>query len=198
MSTIDSFMARTSLSTRRYMSFGILTCFVVFWVVMIFLFDPREVIQTIGIENSYFIAFMLAMIGAFSSFTTVTIYPALVTLALGDLNFWMLGLLAGAGLAIGDLFFYYFGEKARSIVSTSLHQKLDKLLEWLEGKPEWAVQVTVYFYTAFTPFPNNLLTGSLALSGYPFRKIWIPVVLGDITFPLALILLAKEGIEFFV
>lgn len=171
--------------------------FIAFWTVLLILYDPKEIVKTIGIENGYLLTFFVALLGAFSSLTFASVYPMVVTFALGELNPILLTIAAGTGLTIGDSLFFYLGIKVRPFIKGKLKQKLDQFVEWTKQRPTWLIPVIVYFYVGFTPFPNNLLTGSLAASGYAFKKVVLPVLLGNITFPVLVTILAELGVDIF-
>ena len=171
--------------------------FIVFWTVMMLLYSPKEIVQAIGIENSYWLTFVVAMLGAFSSMTFASIYPLVVTFSLGELNPVLLTLAAGTGLTIGDSLFYYMGMKARPFLTSDWRQKIKRVADWVDGRPAWMVPVVVYFYVGFSPFPNNLLIGYLAASGYAYTRVLIPLLLGNLSFPAVATVLAAMGIDLF-
>jgi hypothetical protein len=184
-------------NTRNYLTAGGIIFFIIAWTILLILYSPKEIVEFIGITNGYILTFLVAVMGALSSITTFSIYPMIITFALGDLNPYLLGLIAGAGLAIGDSIFYYFGWEVRSIVKGKFKKLLNKFFKWLVKRPYWQVMIMIYIYVGFTPFPNNLLTGTLAVSGYSYKKIYLPVILGDLTLPMIIILLAKKGVNIF-
>ena len=47
------------------------------------------------------------------------------------------------------------------------------------------------------PLANNILTGGLSLTGYRFRRIALPVFLGNFTFPTLVAYMASIGVELF-
>jgi len=167
------------------------------WTIMLFYFAPKELVEQIGVSNSYLIVFLVAVIGAFSSFTTFSAYPVIVTMAAGKLDPLLLGVVAGIGLAIGDTFFYYFGVSARGVASKKLKNWLSNTLKWLKKKSDHFIQLFIFGYVGFTPFPNNILTGLLALSKYPYRKVALPLILGDLVLPIVAAYLSAKGVEFF-
>ncbi len=57
------------------------------------------------------------------------------------------------------------------------------------------VPVVTYLWVGVLPVANNILTGGLALTGYRFRRIAVPIFLGNATFPTGVAYLASIGIE---
>ncbi len=91
-------------------------------------------------------------------------------------------------MTIGDSFFYFFGNRLRYFISESFKYKLESLIKNTE-KRGWLISLVIYIYVAFTSFPNNVLTGALAITGFKFRKVIIPLLLGDMTLPLIVVFL---------
>ncbi len=79
---------------------------------------------------------------------------------------------------VGD----YFGKKGGEALNAPLRKKLRIFSRFIKKQPRWAVTLLVYGYFSFAPLPNDIITFPLGLAGYPFKKIWVPAVLGDITF----------------
>ena len=186
-----------SWTYRNYLTVGFIILFIVLWSIVFLVYEPAEVVQFIGVENGYILTFIIAFIGALTSITPVSIYPMLITMALGDLSPIPLIISAAAGLTLGDSLFYILGMEVRPLVKSKTKKKFNNVLKWVKNKPAWLVPVIIYFYIGFTPFPNNLLSGALAVTGYPFRKYIIPLFLGDLTLPVIIILLASRGINLF-
>ena len=180
---------------RYWLPFSLVLLFILAWTVLLFKYTPEEIVERLGLSNSYIVTFLLSMISAFTSVTTFSAYPAIVTLALGEMDPLSLGLVAGAGIAIGDILFFYFGYTVRGITTEKFKKKLTRVLEKVKKRSDLLIQFIIYIYVAFTPFPNNLLTGSLALIGYPFKKVVVPLVLGDITLPVVVAYIVYSGFD---
>ena len=189
--------AMKNRTLRNYMTTGGIIFFILFWTIILWVYDPKQLVDFIGVKNGYILTFIIAIIGALTSITPVSIYPMIIALALGDLSPLPLALVAGAGLALGDALFFFFGLEFRPFLSKKWKNKLEKLIKWIEDKPRWLSSFLIYLYIGFTPFPNNLLTGSLALAGLTFRKMVIPLILGDMTLPIIIVFLAHQGINLF-
>lgn len=182
---------------RSYLTVGGIAFFISFWTIILWMYEPRQLVEYIGVQNGYILTFFIAVIGALTSITPVSIYPMIITMAMGELSPLPLALITGAGLALGDAIFYFFGVEFKPFVSQKMKMRLQRFLFWIEKKPRWLAAFIIYFYIGFTPFPNNLLTGALALAGFPFKKIIVPLFLGDITLPIIIVYLAYQGINFF-
>lgn len=186
---------RTTESLIRRVLFVFLLVVFVGLIILLVLFDPKEVIASIGIGNSLIIAFFLSMAGAFTSLTKISSYPLIISLIAGQMNPMIVGLVIGLGMAAGDILFFAFGYSARDWAGKKWKKNLDRFLKLVSKLRVIFVQVLIFFYMAATPFPNNLLSGALAFIGYPLRKAWVPIILGDIAFCLLIAWLASQGIK---
>ncbi|MDX1629993.1 MAG: hypothetical protein R3345_14895 [Fulvivirga sp.] len=189
----------TKKRLQHWIPFGLVLLFIIGWTILLHLYSPEELVDWLGVRNSYLVAFLVSVIGALSSFTTFSTYPAIVTLASGsDIQPVLLGICAGIGLTIGDILFYYLGFTARGVASEKMKDKLEKILKWVAKKGQVYISIFIFIYIGMTPFPNNLLTGSLAVIGYPLKKVIVPLTLGDIFLPLLAAWLAYQGITDFL
>ncbi|MDR3559289.1 MAG: hypothetical protein P4L58_02720, partial [Candidatus Pacebacteria bacterium] len=121
---------------------------------------------------------------------------AVITLALGGLNIFSLSLVAGVGATLGDGIFFYFGLVGRQYVYGHLEAIIKRIALWLRQRSEWFLPLAVYIYSGFAPTPNGIMILTLALSGYRYKKIFLPNLLGNVTFMLLLSLFAKGVIRF--
>ncbi len=186
-------MQKPRITFRRIL-FVLLLVFMLGFLLMILCYSPKDLIMMLGVRNSFVIAFFVSLVGAFTSLTKFSAYPMIIALVAGQMNPFTVGLVAGLGLASGDILFFLFGYSARDLASEKWKGVLNKILDRLYRLKGILVQVLIYFYVACTPFPNNLLSGSLAFTGYPFKKVVIPLMLGDISFCILVAWLAFRGI----
>lgn len=186
-----------STTVRKWGPFAAVVVFVLGWGILLYHYPPDELVDLIGVRNSYLVGFLVGVFGALSSFTTFSTYPAIVTLAAGDINPYLLGIVTGLGLSLGDVLFYYFGFTARGVVPEKYKSRLEDILTGLKGHSTFFIQVFVFVYVGFTPFPNNILTGSLAVIGYPVKRVLIPLILGDIFLITIASWMSSVGIDYF-
>lgn len=180
--------------TFRRILFVLLLVFMVVFFLLIISYSPKEMIMQLGVRNSFVIAFFVSLVGAFTSLTKFSAYPMIIALVVGQMNPFLVGFVAGLGLASGDILFFLFGYSARDLAGDRWKNTLNKILERLQRLRGILVQCLIFFYVACTPFPNNLLSGSLAFTGYPFKKVVLPLVMGDVAFCILVAWLAFRGI----
>lgn len=181
----------------KWVTIAMIVVFLAAWIILLFLFPPDELVRRLGVENAHGVVLLLSIIGALGSITTFSSYPAIVTFAAGGMHPLALGLVSGIGLTVGDAIFYYFATEVSVLMTGRVKEKAVEVGEWLEGRPGWFIPVVVYVWVGLLPLANNVLTGALAITGYPFRRILIPLFLGNVTFPAGVAFLASRGIELF-
>jgi len=181
---------------KRYLAFLIPLAFILFVIIMLKTFTPSEIVSRIGVNNSYIILFLISAIGGSSLATASSYYVIIPIFAIAGLNPWLLGLFGGLGVSLGDLFYFYLGSKGNEASSGELNYKLKKVHSVLERIPRGGIPFFVYLW-ALTPLPNDVMTFSLGITGYPFKRVIIPIILGNITITVILSYLAIYGVRLF-
>ncbi|MFC1710615.1 hypothetical protein ACFLZJ_00440 [Nanoarchaeota archaeon] len=185
---------------KKLIAFLVLAIFLISLITLLYFVSPKEIVDKIGVRNGYILAFIVSFFGGFSAGGSITYIGLLITLVLGGLNPIYLGLISGISLSIGDMIMFYFGSKGRELIKGKWDKKIDKVAivfkkrKWLKK----ATPIIAYVYMGFTPFPNDVLLLFLAAIEYPFKKMKIIIILGDLTFALMITLLAVKGISIFI
>lgn len=186
---------RTNQSLIRRVVFVLLLVIFVGLIIMLVVFEPGEVFASIGIRNSLIIAFFLSVAGAFTSLTKISSYPLIISMIAGHMNPVVVALVIGLGMAAGDILFFAFGYSARDWAGIKWKASLERFLKLVSKLRDIYVQGLIVLYMSATPFPNNMLSGALAFIGYPLRKAWLPILVGDIVFCIFIAWLATQGIK---
>lgn len=171
---------------RREKLFIILAVIVVLFLLVAFNI-PERIVEFIGIENAYIVVFLIAALGGVSSFTAISYFTTIIAFATTGLNPFLLGIVGGVGVTIGDSLFFFFGQNSRVVLSRHIEQAIDAFRKRLE-RFRWSVPIFVFVYAGFTPFPNEFMTVSVGLTGSKYREIVVPLVLGNITITTLLVL----------
>lgn len=158
-----------------------LLLFLIFWSVLLYYVSPREIVGYIGVENSIIIAFFVSTFGGLSSFTAGSYYGMIITLASGGASPILLGISTGVGLTVSDSLVYYLGTRGHEVLTGRPKEWADKIAIWVNKQNVHLVQAFAYVYTGLTPMPNDLLTGSLGLAEYSFKRLLPAMLLGNIT-----------------
>ncbi len=182
---------------KNHLVFGLLALFVIAWSITLAIIGPETIVERIGVENGYIVAFIIATLGGVSTITSSSYFLTIITLAGGGVNPYILGIVAGTGITIGDSLFYYIGLRGREVAKDKGHKWTGKFSRWLDKRPRWLVPIIVFVYTAFTPLPNDILTISLGLSSYPYKYLIAPMWAGNIIITILTGIGASIGFRIF-
>lgn len=145
------------------------------------LHSPEELVQQIGVKNSYLVVFLIAAFGGLSTLTSSVLYATIVTTVAGGANAWLIGICGGLGIAIGDILIFSLLQYGyRSVPERFRTKILPYRLRWKQ-LPAAARHGLVYLYLGFTPLPNDLLMVTLVLLGYRLRYLIPIAIAGGIT-----------------
>lgn len=174
--------------------FGILGVFIL-WFIILYYISPSQIIAKFGATDSYAVLFLMSVIGGSSVVTASSYYLTVSVLALGGLNYFLIGVVGGVGVSIGDSIYYYLGFRGRDISSEKFKSRITKIDSFLKRFPEWAIPIFIYFYS-FTPFvSNDLMVTFMGLIEYPYKKTIVPLILGNITGTTILAFVAPLGLK---
>lgn len=175
-----------SSTVVHLISFVGLLVLIVTWTFLFIHYDPADIVDWLGITNTYVLTFTVGVLGALSSTVNVTTYPTIFTVTHGGVGpFWIV-LLAATGLTIGDFLFIFFGISARKVLPDGFREFVERIFEWLQDKSDRFVQWFVFFWIAIVPIAHNLLLAPLAMTGFPAKKMTLPVFAGNVVVPLAI------------
>ncbi|MFO7711079.1 MAG: hypothetical protein R6V53_04925 [Candidatus Woesearchaeota archaeon] len=166
---------------KRKKFLAVLT-FILIWTLLTFLFGDYVVNTLLGSWNGYLIMFIVSTFGGFSVFTGVSYFTTLILLSQTGLDPFLLGAAGGIGITFGDSFFFYLGLTGREACDTPLRRKIQQFSHFIRYKVSWAVPIFVFVYACVAPMPNDVMTVSLGLANYPFKKMVVPLLIGNIVF----------------
>ena len=184
---------------KKVIAFSILIVFLVGLFSLLYFVSLEEVVEKIGVGNGYLIAFIVSFFGGFSAGGSISFIIVLITCVAGGLNPLYLVIVAGISLVIVDLLMFYIGSKGRDLIKGRLHKGLVNVAEFFK-KRQWlnkTIPFIMYAYIGLTPFPNDIIILFLAMIKFPAKKIYLPIILGDLTFTLTVTLLTAQGIGLF-
>jgi hypothetical protein len=161
------------------------------WGIFFYYVSPEVVVQKIGIQNSYLVAFIISAICGFSSITSTTFYVTIGALAKGGANPLLLGIAGGLGVCLSDFAFFYVVSKGTPVVDKHWKKLMDLMKRLVTWMPDWMLHVFVFAYSGFFPAPNDLLLVALAFGGTPFKKVMPYLFAGDIVSTLLIAYLLK-------
>lgn len=182
---------------KKIIFFSILVIFLISLTALLYFISPEEIVNKIGVQNGYILAFIVSLFGGFSAGGSISFISLLITLAVGGMNPIYLGLISGIGLVIGDMIMFYAGSKGRELVNEKWTKRIDKIANFIKKRKalEKMVPFIAYLYIGFTPLPNDLIILFLAAIKYPAKRMAIIISLGDMSFTLSVTILASRGIS---
>lgn len=182
------------IRTKKRVLFIALLLFVIASMIFVYCIGPEKVIDKIGIHNTYLFIFFISLISGFSAWTSFSMIALLVTFTAKGINPIYLGLISGIGLAMGDLIMFMIFSKGIVLVSRRWEKRIRKFSRFFEEKHRRLIPFVVYVYIGLTPLPNDFLIIFLGILGYPIKRAYIPIILGDLTYPFMITFLATRGI----
>jgi membrane protein YqaA with SNARE-associated domain len=167
------------------------------WSLLLYTISPEEIVDKIGLNNSYLILFIMAFLGGTSIFLPFPYYLFTISFGAAGLNPLFLGISAGLGTLIGDTTSYYIAYHARVVVPRKYYSVFQKILDWTTKKNPAIFSLFVFLYASIIPLPDDLITVPSGITKYPFWRLAIPLGLGKITFNILLALSGFYGWSFF-
>lgn len=159
-------------------------CIVLFIIavnVVFYFYGPDQIVRTLGVRNTYLIAFGTAAIGGLSTATGVVMFTLIASFAAGGATPWLLGVCGGLGIFVSDSVFFWLAQVGRESMPPKWKRWIARIHHWMHTRPKWLVMTAVYLYLGLTPFPSDLIMIVLVLGKYRYRSI-VPVLLaGSLT-----------------
>lgn len=182
----------TKLITKKVFLW-IFVALLLLWSVFLFFIDIDTLIAQIGIENTYLILFLVALVSGTSFLTSASFYAVFLSYAQADLHPLVLGIIGGLGMSIGDSIFFLVSKKAGDVMHLTKNRTYEKMFTFMSRLPHWGVYLFTYLYASFSPFPNDILMIALGVLRFRFSCIIPIIIIGNIT----LLTLVAAGISFF-
>ncbi len=158
-----------------------LLAFLLVFILISIYVTPKEIVDYIGVENTYLVSFLLAVFGGLSTVTGVSFFTSVITFSSGGANPFLLGLLGGLGIFISDTIFFFAVRYGIKIFYTNTKPVSLRLVSAIKNVPLSIVLIGVYIYIGFTPLPNDILMIALALVGMSFKQLAPVLMAGSIT-----------------
>ncbi|MBN2042234.1 MAG: VTT domain-containing protein [Candidatus Aenigmarchaeota archaeon] len=119
--------------------------------------------------------FVISLLGSATIFLPV---PALIVVFAfgGILNPWIVGIVAGAGAAIGELIGYALGYGGKGILEKKYGKDLEKTKRWMEK--HGAFLIIILF--ALTPLPDDIIGILCGVINYDLKKFFAASLIGKI------------------
>ncbi|MBT6069092.1 hypothetical protein HOG48_05025 [Candidatus Peregrinibacteria bacterium] len=179
----------------KYFEFGLVVSLMIAVFTVLLFVTPEELVGVIGVTNGYLVVFLLALFHGFTAFLATSLYPVLVTFSLGGMHMFLLALIGGIAGALGNLIYFYIGYKGREVISEKYAKRVNGFSKWVNKQPRVVIPALAFMYFGFTPLPNEFLILSISVADYPFRKMILPLILGNIALMLTVQYVAINGLK---
>ena len=183
---------------KKFIPLIILGIFFLAWGYILSNISPQEIVDRLGVTNGYVAVFIITAVAGTSTFLTIPYQLIVMTLAAGGLEPIFLGICAGTGLMFGDTTSYLIGYSGRSLLPSRIEQFIRRIYNWLMEKPEPVTYVALFFYGAAVPIPNDFVVIPMGFMRYPYVKLVIPLVLGNIVSNTVLAYIGLYAADWFI
>jgi membrane protein YqaA with SNARE-associated domain len=175
---------------------SILLPFVIFglWTLLIYQFPPGEIVEYFGTQNGYTAVLVLSFIGGISIIIPIPYHLVLMTFAAGGMNPVLLGIVATIGQATGDSTSYLLGYSGGKVVQHALFSVVERFQRWCMSLTYWKFGTVLVIYGAVSPFSNDWLLIPMGIARYPYRKIMVPLEIGNLIFNVGAGFLGAYGL----
>lgn len=178
----------------RFLPLVVLLALLAAGTVLLLNLSPEELVARVGTENAYLLLFGLAFVSGLSLFGATPYHLVVVTLALGGMNPWLLGLTAASAVMAGDSVSYALGYQGQAVVPPRMRSAAQRLYRFLRRFPR-LVPAFFFVYGAIAPFSNDLVGVTMGVARYPFVRVMVPLALGNLVFNVALAFLAEPALQ---
>lgn len=185
------------MKKKRLVVFLIVLAIFLAWSLLLYTISPEEIVQRIGLHNSYLVLFFMALLGGTSIFLPFPYYLFTISFGAAGLNPLLLGICAGIGTLIGDTTSYYVAYHAGKVAPRKYSLVFQKVFDWATRRNPIIFSLLVFFYASIVPLPDDLITVPSGFIKYPFWRLAIPLGLGKIVFNTLLALSGFYGWSFF-
>ncbi|MFW5884928.1 MAG: VTT domain-containing protein [Patescibacteria group bacterium] len=167
---------------KNFLIFLLLLVFLIGWTLFVHKTGIDNLVEKVGVTNGYLLVALAGASGGLSGLTASGFLAVLISFAMGGLNPFLLGLIGGSALFLGDSFFYYLGRKGGEVARPFLKKWIKKFSDFIESKSLWMVRSFVFLYFSFAPLPNDIIVIPLGMAGYDFKKFFLFAWAGNIFF----------------
>lgn len=162
------------------------------WSISLFFVDIAQLVEHIGISNVYLLLLITAITSGTSFLTTTSFYAVYLSYVNAGFDPWILSVIGGIGLSVGDSIFFYFAWKTQEAIDGTHGKLYKKIYNFVVHLPRWGVYIFTFLYSAFVPLPNDILMIALGVLQYKYRYIIPCVIIGNIV----LLSLVAHGVEY--
>jgi uncharacterized membrane protein YdjX (TVP38/TMEM64 family) len=142
-------------------------------------------INYVGSDNALTLVFTLGLLGGLTTFTGIPYHLILMSFAAGGINPIGLGLASAAGVMTGDSTMFYISKKVKKNLS---HKTTKRFADWAVSlnKHPYLITPSLIAYGSISPFSNDFIVASMGIMGYSYKRIIIPLAIGNVIFNIGI------------
>jgi len=164
--------------------------------ILLYNYPPDTIVSWVGVENSYLATFMIAAIGGLSSITSSVFYAAVATFSSGGANPWLLGLIGGIGIALGDSIIFGLFSYGLKDVTPKWEDRIEAVRQYIDDYPRSVVYLGLFLVLGLSPIPNDIVMFALVLLGFQYLKIAPILIVAGISVTTITALLGQSVTEY--
>lgn len=167
------------------------------WLLLFVFISPLEIVEQLGVEQTYLAVFLLACLTGVSTLTSASFYASVATFAAGGADPIFLGLAGGTGAFLSNTLLFFILRYGKHTFRAHLGRSIYAFEKRMERLPRAIVYLVLYVYTGFAPLPDDIAIGVLALSPYRYVSFAPFLLAGDITIVILISYLVQGGSSLF-
>lgn len=176
-------------STRKILRFTILSLLITgIWVASLFLADyvaNNDMAQNLVGQFGYLGILIIAIVSGINVLLPVPAAAFVPVFIAAGLWLPLVIIALVVGTTIADLIGFFIGRWSKDFVEEH-YPRSYKRIQVLDERHHSLVLPMVFLYAAFIPFPNEAILIPIALIGFRFQTLLIPLVLGNLVNQTAL------------
>jgi membrane protein DedA with SNARE-associated domain len=157
--------------------------------------DTQRLLNWIGLENAYLMMYLISFAGGLTTFNFIPYYSVIILLVSAGLPPVYVGIASALGIMSGDTFSYFMGYSGSKVIPEKYKLIFERIAEWAKRKPKLFIFGS-FLYGTFCPLPNDFITVPSGIAKIPYRKIMIPLMLGNLIFNIGVAYISLYGDQY--
>lgn len=159
-----------------------LVAFIAFALYFARFVQENEILQEIVHQYGYGGVFLLAFVSGFNVAVPLPAVAFMPFFLQAELSFWSLIFFIVLGATIADLTAYFVGRVGRQALVHAVDGSIVSRLGRIRERHFWWPIGLLFLFSAFMPFPNEIMLAPLGFLGYHFFRILPALLAGNVLF----------------
>ncbi len=154
-----------------------------------------QFLQSLGVKHLMIAVAVFSFLAGFSSFIALGFYAFLIIVLAQDPALLPLAFVVALMMTLSNILIIRAGKIARVFVPRRMERFFNKVLAWVEHRPEWMVMTCISLCMVFLPLPREVIFIQLSLMNYSLRKAAIALFIGNFLFTLLFAFIIHGGVS---